>query len=268
MSWDAEAVLAASNEWAWVPDGAPHVRTDEYLVVAYNEWFLTPTVARVFHSDRDPAALIEEVHAIARGWGRARLWWSLSDTTRPEGLEPELLRRGATVTERTDVLALPLDGRELPDLGVPEDVVVRRVDDEQTLSDLLVVNRDAFGVPEPTPEQAAKDVAEGLAEIALGLDDDSSGRFVAYVDGRPAGSGGWTLAGPVCRLWGGSAHSELRGRGAYRAVLDARLRTAAARGATLGLTHAAVDTSSPILRRAGFARYGEERRLAVDLDGA
>ena len=31
--WDAAAVLAASNEWSWVPDGAPHVRTDEYLVV-------------------------------------------------------------------------------------------------------------------------------------------------------------------------------------------------------------------------------------------
>ncbi|WP_374970701.1 hypothetical protein [Terrabacter sp. BE26] len=26
-------MLAASNEWAWVPDGTPHVRTEEYLVV-------------------------------------------------------------------------------------------------------------------------------------------------------------------------------------------------------------------------------------------
>lgn len=233
--WDAQAVLAASNEWSWVPEGAPHVRTDEYLVVAYPAWFLTPTGARVFGSESDPA-----------------------------GLEVELLRRGATVTERMDVLALPLtDG--VPDLGVPDDVVVRRVVDEETLRDALVIGRDAFGGEEPTPEQRAKEIAEGLAEMARGLDDDSGGRFVAYVDGRPAGSGGWTLAGPVCRLWGGSTHSGVRGRGAYRAVLDARLRVAAARGATLGLTHGVVDTSSPILQRSGFRRYGEERRLAIDL---
>ena len=56
-----------------------------------------------------------------------------------------------------------------------------------------------------------------------------------------------------------------RGRGAYRAVLDARLRTARAAGATLGLTHGVVDTSSPILRRIGFTRHGEERVLVLDL---
>jgi GNAT superfamily N-acetyltransferase len=108
-------------------------------------------------------------------------------------------------------------------------------------------------------------VAEGLAEVCRGLDDDSGGRFIAYVDGEPAGVGGWTLAGDVCRLWGGGTHSAFRGRGAYRAVLEARLRTARAAGATLGLTHGVVGTSSPILRRIGFTRYGETRQLAVDV---
>ena len=84
--------------------------------------------------------------------------------------------------------------------------------------------------------------------------------MVAYVDGQPAGTGGWTLAGPVCRLWGGATHSALRGRGAYRAVLAERLRMARAAGATLGLSLGRVETSAPILRGLGFTRYGEAAR--------
>ena len=259
-NWDAEAVLAASNEWSWVPEGAPHVRNDEYLVVAYPDHFLTPTSARVFGSERDASELADEIAEIAQGFGRDRLWWRLSELTRPEGLEPELVRRGATVVDRMDVLALPLGGG-VPDLAVPDDVEVRRVTDAQTVRDAIVVGNDAFGGEEPTDEQ----VASSLAEVERGLDDDSGGRWVAYVDGRPAGTGGYTLADDVCRLWGGGTHGTLRGRGAYRAVLAARLDTARAAGATLALTHGVVDTSSPILRRIGFTRYGEERTLVLDL---
>ena len=253
-------MLAASNAWTWVPDGARHVRNDEYLVVAYPDYFLTPTSARVFGSARDAGLLVDEITAIARGWGRDRLWWRVSDLTRPAGLEPELARRGATLVDRMDVLALAL-ARGVPDLAVPDDVEVRRVTDAQTVRDAIVVGNDAFGGAEPTAEQ----VATSLAEVERGLADDSGGRWVAYVDGRPAGTGGYTLADDVCRLWGGGTSGSLRGRGAYRAVLGARLAAARAAGATLALTHGVVETSSPILRRIGFTRHGEERTLVLDL---
>jgi len=258
--WDAEAVLAASNAWAWLPEGAPHVRTDEYLVVAHPEYFLTPTAARVFGSDRGAAELADELAGIARGWGRDRLWWRLSDVTRPAALEPELMARGARVAVRMDVLALPLAGG-VPDLAVPPDVEARRVTDVSSVRDAILVANDAFGGDEPTDEQ----IASALAEVEAGLADDSMGRWVAYVDGRPASTGGYGLVDGVCRLWGGGTHRSLRGRGAYRAVLTARLATARAAGATLALTHGVVDTSSPILQRIGFTRYGEERTLVLDL---
>lgn len=259
-NWDAASVLAASNAWAWVPDGAPHVRNAEYLVVAYPDWFVTPTSARVFGSDREAAELVDEVCGIARQWGRDRLWWRLSEFTRPSGLEPLLEERGATVVDRMDVLALPI-AEGLPHLPVPDDVQVRQVTDEQTVRDALAVGNDAFGGEDPSAEQ----VATSLAEVEAGLADGTGARWVAYLDGRPAGTGGYTLAEDVCRLWGGATHSSLRGRGAYRAVLAERLAAARAAGATLALTHGVVDTSSPILRRLGFTRYGEERVLVQDL---
>ncbi|GAA5020175.1 hypothetical protein GCM10023258_08650 [Terrabacter aeriphilus] len=260
-TWDAESVLAASNVWAWVPEGAPHVQNDEYLVVAFPDYFITPTSARVFGSERAPDELVDEITTVARGWGRDRIWWRLSEFTRPRGLEPELLRRGAQVVDRMDVLALPLDG-DLPDLAVPDDVEVRPVTDEATTRDAIVVGNDAFGGGEPADEQ----VATALAEVRRGLTDGSVGRWVAYVDGRAASTGGYGLVDGVCRLWGGGTRSTLRGRGAYRAVLRARLAHARAAGATLALTHGVVETSSPILRRAGFTRYGEERTLVQVLE--
>jgi hypothetical protein len=258
--WDAAAVLAASNEWVWVPEGARQAGTEAYVVMAPPEFMPLPAMVRVFGSDASPSDLIEEVETIVRGWGRDRLSWRVSDLTRPADLEADLLRRGGVIEERMDVLGLPIaDG--LPDFGVPPGVEVRRVDSEGTARDHFSVSNDAFGYPPAPPEL----VKHNLAEMQAGLQDDSGGEVVAYVDRQPAGTGGWTLAGPVCRLWGGSTHSGLRGRGAYRAVLAQRLRIARSAGATLGLTHGKVETSAPILRRLGFSRFGEERVVAFEL---
>jgi hypothetical protein len=258
--WDADCVLAASNEWAWVPDYARSVRTEEYLVVAYPESYLTPTGARLLGSDRDPVAVIDEVHAAARDLGRRRLWWTLSDTSRPPSLEAELVRRGAQVVERMDVLAFDLtDG--VPDVTAPADVSVTRVTDRGGVLDALLISQRAFGGSVPDDEE----IDRGLVEVERGLGDDSVGRVVASVDGRPASTGGWGIVGPVCRLWGAGSDPDLRGLGAYRAVLRARLDVAVGSGATLALTHGRVDTSSPILRGLGFRRYGEQRQLVIDL---
>jgi GNAT superfamily N-acetyltransferase len=88
---------------------------------------------------------------------------------------------------------------------------------------------------------------------------------VAYVNGLPTGSGGVTLVDGVARLWGGVVVPSARGQGVYRAVLDARLSYAAAHGATMALVKGKIDTSGPILRRAGFAAYGREPSYDVPL---
>jgi len=258
LSWTAKDVVAASDEWIWIPDGSREVRTDDYLVVVADEFLPSPTSVFVTEADVPAAQLVDEIVDVARGFGRSRTWWHLSDATRPLALEPELLRRGAALEARMDVLGLPIEAG-VPDFAVPPDVEGRRAVDEETVRDSLTVSDEAFG-DAASPER----VAWSLREVQRGLVDDTVGRVVSYVDGQPAGTGGWTLAGPVCRLWGGATRSDLRGRGAYRAALATRLEIARSAGATLGLTHGVVDTSSPILTRLGFVRYGETRVLILN----
>ena len=259
-TWDTAAVLAASQAWSWVPDEARVHRTDELVVIAYPDYASKPTVAQSLGSDCDPDALVDEAHDAARALGRARVWWVVTGSRRPEGLVEELLSRGGEVVQRMDVLALPLaDG--LPDLAVPEAVTTRRVSDVVSLREALEVSRAAFDEPPVTDEM----VADHLAEVVATIASRSGGRVVSSVEGRAASTGGFSLAGEVARLWGGGTRPELRGRGAYRAALAARLHLAVEMGATLALTHGRVDSSSPILQRLGFVRHGEQRQIVVDL---
>jgi hypothetical protein len=260
--WTAERVLADANDWVWVPRGSVNRRTDEFLAVVPPDYMELPVLVRVFRSRRPAGDLIDEVVELATGWGQSRLSWRISDGAEPTDLEDELLRRGAIVDTRLDVLGLPI-GDGLPDFGVPPWVAVRQVSDEATLRDAHVVSTDAFGGGSPSDEQ----IATELEELRAGSAEGPTARVVSYVNGRPAGTGGYTLAGRVARLWGGATHTRLRRRGAYRAVLAERLRLARAAGATLGLSLGRVETSAPILRALGFVRYGEQREVLLDTSG-
>jgi GNAT superfamily N-acetyltransferase len=89
--------------------------------------------------------------------------------------------------------------------------------------------------------------------------------MVAYVDGQAAGSGGIALVDGVARLWGGAVLPAARGTGVYRAALAARMAYAVDHGATMALVKGKTDTSGPILRRAGFAAFGQETVFRVSL---
>ena len=151
------------------------------------------------------------------------------------------------------MLALDLTGGA-PDLAVPEAVEVRRV---LTLDDLRAADRidvAAFGGT-PAGEEA-------LARSAERLPDEW--RYLALRDGVPLGSAGHAIAGDAIRLWGGAVLPAARHTGVYRALLDARLRAGVEAGCRMALVKGRVETSAPVLLRAGFERFGEVRayRLA------
>lgn len=254
MTLDPGEVRAAADAWIWVPTDAAVVDRSEYLLVAYPEHFADPTMCFRFASDRPAAEVVEDVLRDARDLGRPAVTFAgLRDDTRPSGLAAELEARGAELVETVSVLALDLES--VPQLDVPEDVEVRPVLDLSTLADLDHVSTTVFGGRPRSREE--------LAGTLPGVRSEDPPRLVAYRAGRAVGSAGSTWAPPALRLWGASVLPESRGGGVYRALLAHRLRSARGLGARLALVKGRVETSAPILRRAGFAAYGEERSLRL-----
>jgi GNAT superfamily N-acetyltransferase len=250
-------VLDAAAGMEWVPGGAVELRTDDYRLIRYPDVVLDPTfrAAQVTWSRtaRPLEEIIEEIAAHARVWGVPGVAWWISAATKPANTEEVLRARDAELIDAAQILARELG--DLPELDVPDDVVVELVRDERTFRASSAVSVQGWGRIEPDEAEFARQLAETLAH----LERWSSFRVVALVDGEPVSTGGCTLAGEVAQLWGAVTLPASRGRGSYRAVLAERLRLAREHGATLALVKGRVLTSGPTLLRAGFADYGEER---------
>jgi GNAT superfamily N-acetyltransferase len=260
MSLPADTVVAASNDWIWIPEYATTAETDEYTLIRFPDYFDHPLELVRFQTARRAEPAVEDALARARGFGLPELHWMVRLDS-PPAVTDVLLARGATVEETLDVLARDLsDGT--PELPPPTaSVELRWATDVDSARDAAVLSAAVFGGSVPPGDR--------LAEIAerdeTGVPKGEGGTVVAYADGVPAGSGGVTMAGDVARLWGGGVAETARGQGVYRAVLGARLEYAAAHGARMALVKGRVQTSGPILRRAGFTAYGQELLYKVPL---
>jgi len=255
-----ETVAAASNAWVWVPENAVTIETPEYLLVRYPSWYEVDLEVLRLDPRRPLEVVVDEVLDRARDFDcpAATCWVKLDADP---ALDDALRTRGGVVDETVDVLALDL-GHGVPDLGVRDPrIELRWMTDEETVRGHHEVHVDAFGGQLPPEAEIAAEAERGRADLARG-----SGSVVAYLDGDAVGTGGLSLVDGVARLWGGSVRRAARHRGIYRAVLEARLRRGLERGARMALVKGRVETSGPILRRAGFERYGEERSYRVPLD--
>jgi hypothetical protein len=259
-------VLDAVAAMDWRPDGAIEVLTGDYRLIRYPDWSLE-TLDPAFpaaqvtrsRSERAAAEVIGEVAGRVREWGSPGVAWWVSSATRPPDTEAALRAAGGKQIDAVQILARELNGDD-DGPAVPGDVSVELVDGERAFRSASAVAVRGWGRKEPSGAALAREYAEVVRDLAAW----SSFRVLASVRGHPAAVGGCTLHGEVAQaksalLWGAVTLREHRRRGAYRAVLAERLRLARAHGATLALVKGRVETSGPILLRAGFAGYGEER---------
>ncbi len=262
MALSRERVHRASAAWIWVPPTAGRIEIEEYLAVRFPTWYEHPLqLIGIRPAGRDLDTVLDEVIArCAAAVGTAPpvlLVWVRLDA--PAALEAALVARGGALDETLDVLARPLD--TVPDLDPPADVELRWADDLDTFVDSVHLNSDIFGGTKPDREGLAPIFPDEQTKYRSG----GGGAVVAYVDGEPVGTGGITVAGPDGRLWGGGVLPGARGRGVYRALLAARLGYAVAHRCEIALVKGRVETSGPILRRAGFEAFGQERSYLLGL---
>jgi GNAT superfamily N-acetyltransferase len=253
MTIPASSVAAASAAWVWIPPFATVAATDEYTLVRLPDYLPHPLSVAAFRPEGPLPEAVAAVLDRARGFGLPELQWMVLLGS-PPGLGDSLASHGGTVRVTLDVLALDLRAGE-PDLPSPAvDLSVRWGTDVATARDSQAVAVATFGGSVPPDERVAEIASENAASVPAGR----GGVVVAYLDGAPVGAGGLDVVDGVARLWGGGVVEPARGQGVYRALLAARLSYAAAHGATMALVKARIDTSGPILLRAGFDAYGRE----------
>jgi hypothetical protein len=257
-SWTAQRVLDAAAAMEFVPEGAIEVRTGDYRLLRHPDWVLGPSLGAAqvtwSRSERAAAEVIGEVAARVRGWGLPGVAWWVSGVTRPAGTEEALRDLGAGLIDAAQVLARELTG-DLPHPGLPEGVAVQVVSDERTFRAASAVSVQGWESVEPDQAEIARQLNQTLRDLASW----SSFRVVAFADDEPVSTGGCTLTGEIALLWGAITLPASRGHGSYRAVLAERLRLAREHGATLAMAKGRALASGPILLRAGFTDYGEER---------
>ena len=244
---DPEAVRAAAARWIWVPVDATEVVTDDYRLTHYSDYSSVQWSA----TERPVADVLGETLDHARAAGRPTLRWWVDGRTSPRGTEATLSAFGMEMVERLEVLALPVE-TELP---ATDDVTVVQAASRADVELAGRIQAEVFAMSSATEAQ--------VEDLTRSVEQPESERlirsYVAYLDGEPVGSGGSTVDGDALRFWDGAVLAAYRGRGAYRALVSQRLQDARTTTARFALVKAVDTTSAPILKRLGFASYGEQR---------
>lgn len=250
-----DEILAASAAWVWFPRDSEHVR-EHLLLVRDPERFGGGVRGSQVESSLSPAEVVDHALERTRAWGAQRFTFWTSSADRPD-LEEELRRRGAEHIDTVAVFARPLEGAAV---DVPADVTVEVV---RTLEQVRAVDTVTVPVWQQRPLDAEGLQAE-FAEVTAALEAREGLRVLARIGDRAVSTGGCTIDDGFVRLWGASTLATDRGRGAYRAVLAERLRRSATWGAKTALVKGRISTSAPILARAGFTHYGDERAYRLN----
>jgi GNAT superfamily N-acetyltransferase len=232
------------------------VRTPRFVLVAGTDGVWASVQGLRLRDGEAPDAVAEIRELLAPAGTRVVSWWLTGRATPPDA-EEQLLAAGLRVV-RNDYRLDGLLATTPPPMGPAEVEVVRAASAE----DWATIREFQDGVFDNPPERRATR-EQLLAEFGR----TGAVLFGARLDGELVGAGAATPTSRGMLLWGGSVRADARGRGCYRALVRARWDEAARRG-TPALTVSANDRSSPVLRRLGFEKVLEFRRLEGVVSGA
>ena len=245
--------LLERTQWDlfWTPPGVTVIDRPELLLLSHPQGARElNAVHRLRAPDQALTGLIDEINHRHSGLpSRVQLY--------PSNIRPALSRAltsaGYALIHEHRAYTLATNTQRPP---VPGELEVRIVDSLERLRDACRVRGEAFGINDALPatellQRYLTDCTGARARVQ---------RFVAYdrVSGKPLSSGGMTIFPALSFgfLWSGGTVPEGRNRGAYTAVVSARMERAAALGIDRIGLYARSDSSAPILVRQGFTEHG------------
>ena len=200
------------------------------------------------------ATALQEIRTTLRGRDRNRAFWQVGASATPATLADDLIALGLRRDDDPVLKALVI-GRE--PRGAVEGVDVIRARTREEFEQFFRIQQQAF-------ETDPRDIEQGAAHLDAiynaERDADHIATYLACIDGEPVATARATFTDVGVVLNGGSTLHRARGRGAYKALVQARWRDAVARG-TPYMTTLARPTSYPILKTMGFEDACEVQSL-------
>jgi GNAT superfamily N-acetyltransferase len=168
-----------------------------------------------------------------------RFRWNVGPDVKPADLADRLARRGL---QRSEALAMARATANAP----PE------TEGALSVEEVNLANVEEFGRVMGEGWEVDPAPYDALHRRMLADPARRNRLFLARLDGAAAGTASYAALDRSAYLIGAVVLPAFRGRGLYRALVNARMRHAAALGLTLATSVARVETSAPILAHLGF----------------
>lgn len=188
--------------------------------------------------EADADRLIDETIASYVRLG-IRFRWNVGPDVKPADLADRLARRGL---HRSEALAMARATANTP----PE------TDGSLSVEEVSLANVEEFGRVMGEGWEVDPAPYDALHRRMLADPARRNRLFLARLDGAAVGTASYAALDRSAYLIGAVVLPAFRGRGLYRALVNARMRHAAARGLSIATSVAQVETSAPILARLGF----------------
>lgn len=199
---------------------------------------------QVAHFDVDAARAEEEIDAALARFAAhgVRFRWPVDPTSRPGDLAERLARRGL---RSAWVRGMWREVAPWSSSAGPEELCVEEVG-PATVDEFNSTTAQGWGM--------SAEPLEGYHRAVLAA-AGAHRMYLARWNGRPAGTAGLVAFARSVYLIGAVVLPSFRERGVYRALVNERLRFAAARGLRLATSHALEASSAPLLERLGFRSF-------------
>jgi hypothetical protein len=242
------------NSFVELRPGQERIETDRYTLCMERSKLATTVQRQRFPAD-ELDDVLAEVRGLLRERGRATTQWEVGSKAQPPGLVAMLLDHGLILDDDPVAIALALQHEPPPP---PPGLSARRV---ETYDEYVAANEVqwiAFNAP---PDR--------IADVRDDLRDEFEHRprlmHAVWIDDEIVCAGTCAPTPHGLALFGGATLPAKRGRGAYRALIEARWREAVERGHPALLTQGG-SMSRPILERLGFEPVGRIDMLLDNFD--